>query len=451
MIGLPTLRKPFVVLLTIPAGTALTIGALPFLIIYLEDLFGVGDVALQAFPFDTQSARTVLSVIATGAMSALSLAYSLVLVVFTLAAGNIGPRLLKRFTTDWVNQITAGILGGTFLYAVISLIFVSAEFMPRITISVGVLLAAVSVVQLIYFVRHVARTISIDDEIAEISSRLTEALQSLVSAASRERKGRKKQDRDLERSSADVAAPRSGYIGVTDMKAVIDLATAHDLVVEFALPHGAFILKEQTLATVTGPLEEGDEEALLKLITIEPSRSEVAPVQFSIKLLVEVALRALSPGVNDSYTAVACVDSLTSAFATVADEGINMAVHRDREGNARVVLPGLGLKELVGSAFHPIRRAAGANILMAQSLAYSLARLHHAGGEEMRSIVENHLSLLFAQIRAADVFEDDIKSVVEMLPGELARVVEAGEEDATGEDDAAEDKDGDKSGQTPTA
>ena len=445
MIGMPTLRKPFVVLLTLPAGTALTIGCVPFLIAFLEDYFGVGNVALHTFPFDTDSARTVLSVIAAGAMSALSLAYSLVLVVFTLAAGNIGPRLLKRFTADWVNQITAGILGGTFLYGVIALIFVSEKFMPRITVSIGVLLAAISVIQLIYFVRHVARSISIDDEIAEISGRLTRALKGLAAAASREEKGRKKRDVDRERSRAEIAAPRSGYIGVADTEAVIDFATAHDLVIEFALPHGAFILKGQTLATITGPLDEGDEEAMLKLITIEAARSEMAPVQFSIKLLVEVALRALSPGVNDSFTAVACVDSLASAFATVADEGINMAMHLDKDGNERVVLPGLGLKELVGSAFHPIRRAAGANILMAQSLAYALSRLHHAGGEEMREIAENHLSLLFAQIRAADVFEDDIDSVVEMLPEELVRVVEAGAEEATGEEDEPP-----QSGETPT-
>ena len=139
------LRRPFVVLLTVPAGIALLIGILPFALLLIEKQFFPVAANIAILQLDFESSRTALTVVAGGAMTALSLTYSLVLVVYTLAAGNIGPRMLERFSSDLVNQITAGIFGGTFLYALISILLLERAFVPKITVIGGGLLAILCV------------------------------------------------------------------------------------------------------------------------------------------------------------------------------------------------------------------------------------------------------------------------------------------------------------------
>lgn len=171
------LRQPLMLLFTLPASIALGVGALAPIVhfasntIFGDDAFGFLPVVHPA------TVHTLLSVIATAAMTALSLTYSLVLVVFTLAAGNIGPRLIKRFTSDLVNQITAGIFGGTFVYSVGALLLLGDNRNPTLTAYVATLLAIVSMLQLVYFVRNVSTSISIDDEVAGIAARAATLLQ----------------------------------------------------------------------------------------------------------------------------------------------------------------------------------------------------------------------------------------------------------------------------------
>ena len=105
------LHTPLVMLLTLPAGIALALWAMAPILALLERGYLDDPYAILGFSFAPDTARNVLAVFAGGAITALSLTYSLVLVVFTLAAGNIGPRLLKRFTSEPVNQVTAGIFG----------------------------------------------------------------------------------------------------------------------------------------------------------------------------------------------------------------------------------------------------------------------------------------------------------------------------------------------------
>ncbi len=427
------LRHPFVVLLTLPAGIAVAIGALPIPLVFLEHRFGSGLFDPHLVAIDVASARTVLSAIATGAMSALSLAYSLVLVVFTLAAGNIGPRLLKRFTSEIVNQVTAGILGGTFLYSIATLYYISGDFLPVVAVFGAGLLALLSVVQLIYFVRNVAASVTIDDEIAAISARLTRALAELRDGGSGGPSLQREQhddasaeeektlfDEDWEaHSQGAFTAHRSGYIGIIDHARLVTFAREHDCSIRLGQPNGAFVLAGQPLGEATIALDDDQREVIADAVKIDAARSENAPVQFSVNLLVEIALRALSPGVNDSYTAIACVDGMTSAFATIADRPTEPVVYYDEEGTSRVCLPGLSLKEIVGIAFHPIRRSSGHNIMMMQALAQGLGRLHQAGGEEMREIIAHHASLVLRQLRAGEAFEEDIASVEELLPEPL--------------------------------
>lgn len=404
------LENPFVVLLTLPAGIAFFIGILSPIIVMLEKAYSSGAASPFILQFDAESARGLLSVIAAAAITALSLAYSLVLVVFTLAAGNIGPRLLKRFSSDPVNQITAGIFGGTFLYAMVTIVFVQSEFVPKVTIAGSVLLAILCVFQLIFFVRHVSQSVTIDDEIAKITDQLTAALDTHIRLLEEN-----DEPVDVE-CTRELVAGQAGYVGAINEEALIGLGNENDVIIELVKSPGRFLLSDETLVRLSRDVSDETTDKIRSLIDIDAARSQTRPIEFSVHLLVEIALRALSPGVNDAYTAIAAIDSLSNAFAMIVDKKLRPLCYQDERGKARLVMPELSVKSLVGQAFHPLRRAAAQNLLVAQALARALSRLYGVGGSAIEDIITKHASLLIEELRRADHFDHDIGSVTECLP-----------------------------------
>ncbi|PLX37817.1 MAG: hypothetical protein C0606_06005 [Hyphomicrobiales bacterium] len=407
------LTKPVFLLLTVPAAIAVGIGLMPLPLVFLEKMVFASTWKALPLSTDIDTARTLLSVIATGAMTALSLAYSLVLVVFTLAAGNIGPRLLKRFTGELVNQVTAGILGGTFLYSLLTIYFVRSDFVPRSAILGALMLAIVSVIQLIFFVRHVSESVSVDDEIAKISGRVTKLLGRGASDAGEDISP----DADFSHSITSTA---TGYVGRIDRASLVTLAAKSGIVVRLDVPPGTFVQSGDCLVRTSAETDQGTEEKILALIAIDPSRSDDQTVVFSINLLVEIALRALSPGTNDTFTALAVVDSLSKVFAEMEGRDREPAAEWDKDGDIRLVISGLTMKQLMGQAFHPLRRASRGNILMAQGFARALARLYVTESQQMRELVESHVDLLVADLRdTAEIHIHDVTSVIECLPTPL--------------------------------
>ncbi|CAN0453564.1 unnamed protein product, partial [Discosporangium mesarthrocarpum] len=371
------LRHPFVMLQTIPAGIALSIGAFALVIGYGESFWSLRALDPYLQDLAPETARTILAVIAGGAMSALTLTYSIVLVVFALAAGNLAPRMLKRFTSDIVNQVTAGIFGGTFIYALLAMTFVESDFVPNLTILGAEVLATLCVMQLIYFVRNVSESVAIDDEIAAITKKLKAALDARSkSRGEEEKKERKKAVEKVDDFVFDITAGKPGYLGSLNEDKLTEIATKADVTLEIQKARGAYTLGEEVMIKATKELDEETVDSIQKQISIRPSRSEDSPIEFSVNLLLEIALRALSPGVNDTYTAIATVDGISDALSQAeTQEAATASIHKDEEGNIRLMIPQLSIGNLINQAFHPLRQASGGNILMAICIARAYARL----------------------------------------------------------------------------
>ena len=155
-------------LITVPGALALTLWLSAFIALRLDRMLARSDAVelYRILQTDYETAVTILSTISGASITTLSLVYSLVLVVFTLAAGNIAPRLLRRFTGDRVNQVTAGLLGGTFLFSLTILHQTGPDTVPGVSIAIAFCLAVIAVLQLIFFVHTVSRSVTIDEEIA---------------------------------------------------------------------------------------------------------------------------------------------------------------------------------------------------------------------------------------------------------------------------------------------
>ncbi|MAY62228.1 MAG: hypothetical protein CML29_08445 [Rhizobiales bacterium] len=408
---LKRMPQSILVLLTMPALIALSIAALPLPLYWIDSNYAEGFMSPFVLQIDPESAHTLLSAVATGAITALSLTYSLVLLVFTLAAGNIGPRLLRRFTTEPVNQVTAGILGGTFLFSLVTMMMIREDYLPKLTISVAGFLAILSVLQLIYFVRHVSTTVTIDDEIAAISRKLFRDIEALM-----DRDSKWDIEEDENGYSYSIPAGRTGYVGHIDETEAVRRAKDLGIAIRLAQPAGDYILEGEKLLLTTGQVDEEEAVELANLVNIEESRSDSRNVEFSINLLIEISLRALSPGVNDTYTARACVDSITFSLSQPVREGLPTYRRCDEDENLRLVIPGLSLQAMMDTAFHPLRRASRDNIMMASAVALALDRLAAIAADDALPLIHAHSELLIKTLELAKHPEEDLDLVRRHLP-----------------------------------
>lgn len=358
---------------------------------------------LDVRPFSAGAAETILSTLAGAAMSALTLVYSIVLVVFTLAAGTIAPRLLERFSHDRTNQIAVGSLGALFLHALVTLAL-SDRAEAFFSVLVGLAMALGSVLLLLIFVDRVARRVTIDEEIAEIADELdAEFARAAKRSAGLEAEALARPDGPV----ADIHAPRSGYVNGIDAASLAETACACGGFIDFTVDAGDPVLKGDLIARAIGGDAPSLAKAAVAAVSIGDRRTAEDDLRFSVALLLEIALRALSPGVNDSFTAIACIDRLTASFASAAEAGVTPGVYCDKAGAARVTAPKAALSDLIPFAFAPIRRAARDNILVAEAATRALARLSPRLEGTAADAAKREAALLAEEIAASAAVRAD--------------------------------------------
>ena len=401
---------------TVPGIIALALWSFSLITLWLDQSFPEfsSTQPFRLFYTDYETAKAVLSTVAAASITTLGLVYSIVLVVFTTAAGNIGPRLLQRFTSDTVNQFTAGLFGGTFLFSLTVLHQTDSGFVPAISIAVTFLLAGLAVLQLIYFVHKASVSVTIDEEVAEIADQLEKDIAKLVG----DEDGLDDYDQDPPEKDSykdHLLVEISGYITHIDVQRLVKLAAQHDVFISLCHGHGNFIIPGLKLAEFTIRLEGKNRDDLFEdirdSITISQSRSPDSDVEFSTSLLIEIALRALSPGTNDTFTAVACVDRITSALVRPVRRGLRDHFRADEKNIPRVYLPGMTLKDLLNNAFHPLRRASAGNILMTKHLLDALGRLFVLGDEEACRLIKDHAETVVEGVKGTNALKSDIEFV----------------------------------------
>lgn len=338
-------------------------------------------------------ARTVLSTIAGAMMTVISLVYSLTLIVLTLAAGNIAPRLLETFATNRVNQITIGLLAATFLYSLICLYITGENEVPRFSVALAILFSTVCLFWLVYFVHDVASRVMIDNEIGRNRKALRTAIDRLLADESRETE----QDENAlpDTPALPVPAAHTGYVTSVDTRFLVEFARERNAFVRLDARPGDFVIEGAPIARIHGCEDvAGFKEALAESVLVNDSRAPDGDVQFSIHLIVEIALRALSPGVNDSYTAISAIDHLSAALARIVQKGVPSSLFCDEESEPRLWLNLLSVFDIVGAAVHPLRQAAAGNVLVTLRLLSAIERIARLGNPEYRAVLLHHLRLV---------------------------------------------------------
>lgn len=303
---------------------------------------------LWAYTGGADGARAVLSTIAASMITVAGVTFSITIVVLTLASQQFGPRLLRNFLRDMGNQVVLGTFVSTFIYCLLVLRTVRGgddePFVPHIAVTAGVALAVVSLGVLIFFIHHVATSIQVSRIIASVSKGLDGAIDRIFPQTI----GEDAPDADeasldhsgaLDGARCAVRASRAGYVQAIDAGGLMEIACRRNVQVRVCARPGVFVRKGQPLMAVDGmPAGEAVEDARLRdLFIIGSERTGTQDVTFFVDQLVDLAVRALSPGTNDPGTARLCIDRLEDALCQLAGRRIPSPLRRDGSGRVRVV------------------------------------------------------------------------------------------------------------------
>src|SRR5271166_1911184 len=352
----------------VPAAEALVVLGL-FVGTYALDRAAYrGDLHLPGWVLSgtADTARQILTAIAAAIITVVGIVFSITIVALTLASTQFGPRMLRNFIRDRGTQLTLGTFVATFVYSVLVLASIGigshGDFVPHIgvTVTFGLMVADLAV--LIYFIHHTAVSIQLPQVIASIAADLAEAIKEQGSGNTEPHlKAGPAAVELLSRSEAGGAvlfAPASGYVQFIKHQALVRLAAEADAVISLEHRPGHFIVRGHRFATVwppeAAPLVR---RALGRAHVTGPYRTLSQDVSFGIDQLVEIALRALSAAVNDTFTALTCIDWLGENLCKIVTGWHPARVYRDAKGFIRVIAAEPSYDRLMQRSFEKIRQS----------------------------------------------------------------------------------------------
>jgi uncharacterized membrane protein len=314
-------------------------------------------------------ARALLATIAASIITVAGIVFSITIATLTQASSQFGPRLLRNFMRDTGNQITLGTFVATFIFCVLILRSVQGEnaegWVPHASVTAAVVLSLLSIVVLIYFIHHVSLSLQAPIVVAAVAHDLEQAIRSHFPGEIGAEAPTVGQEADACRIAEDVlalgcavASARDGYIQAIGQENVMDEAVEHDLVIRLALRPGDYAVEGAPLMHVL-PADRCDREMaerLRAMFILGRQRTAEQDVEFAIDQLVEIAVRALSPAVNDPFTAVQCVDRLASSLRELAHNDLLSPYRFDAHGRPRVITPVSTWAGFVDAAFNQIRQ-----------------------------------------------------------------------------------------------
>lgn len=331
-------------------------------------------------------AREVLAATASSMITVAGVTFSITIVALTLASQQFGPFLIRNFMRDRGNQIVLGTFIATFLFCLLALRTVrgtdTSTFVPHLSVTVGVLLSMLSLGVLIYFIHHVSSFVQSSHIIAAVSRDMEKAIDQLFPEELGEgeaERARSEPARELllrfDAESRPVPSRSSGYITAVDNEALLNAAQTDDLVIRLVKRPGDFVARDDIIALVWSGNAES--ERLIAVINnaflINAQRTATQDIEFVFNQIVEAAARALSPGVNDPFTATVCIDYLGAGLRRIAERSIPSPSRYDGNGTLRIIAHPLTFPDLTAIAFDQIRYYGRADVVVTRRLLDTIA------------------------------------------------------------------------------
>ena len=365
-----------------------------------------------------EGARTLLGAVSASMLTVATLAYSIAMVAIVQTANAFSPRILRHYLGDTVQQHVLGVLMGTFLYCLLVLRVVGRDapglFVPTLSITVAVLLALLSLASFIYFIHHVSHSI----EVRHIVKIIRQEAEDLFDEVFPETLGRPWTGQRLpcppSTPPALVRATRPGYIQFIAPSELLGVAHQADLLVRVEPMPGDYVLPGLPLASVwpAEALTEDRADRLRAAFELGSERTLTQDLLFSMRQLSDIALRALSPAVNDPTTAMNCMDVMASLLTQMALHPPVTPYRCDDDGVLRVIARGPTFETMLDQAFNQIRHYAATDLACTWRLLEICGQLGHTAPlPSQRDALWRHVTMV---ARSADRHLDELHDRVEV-------------------------------------
>lgn len=393
----------FVPVVIVIASILLSMG-----LVYVDSLvdFPKDGLSRLFFVNSPDSARSILSTISGAMMSVAGTVFSITLVALTLASSQFGPRLIKNFMHVRLNQIVLGSYISTYLYCLLVLNAIKEgdtyDFIPSISILVAILAAITNIILLIVFIHQIAISIQADKVVSDISDFIFKQVATLfpekIDAES-------EQEENVDVTATITAYPKRipiksknrGYLQYIDRDALVKIMTKHDALLELHYRPGGYLVEgiEIGVLFTNDDWEEDKLENIFDQFVIGDTKTSQEDLEFSIHQMVEIAARALSPGINDPYTAIACIDNLTATMVYLAQAKFPSKYRFDQEENLRVIADVLDFEGVLGAAFNQIRQFSEGSTAVIIRLTEALTTIHGFTSKEAhKKAIVKHVEMV---------------------------------------------------------
>lgn len=358
------------------------------------------------FSGDADGARDILSAIASSMASVAATAFSITIVALQLASANFGPRLLRNFMRDIGNQLVLGTLIGTFIYALLVLRTIDEEnnyqFIPQLSVTVGIFLAVISVAVLIYFIHHASTIIQASQVIESVSKDLHRVIDRLfpekigISSPVNQQK-LPELPQNFAFNAYPIKSHHDGYIQAINDEELMNIAQKYNILLEIKQRPGKFVLKGSELVKAW-PRERINKKLIRKIekvFVLGKERTEQQDIEFPIQELVEIALRAISPANNDPFTTNRCIDRLAAGLSHIVQQQIPSPYRYDVHNRLRVIAKPVTFETVVDQSFNQIRQNSRTNASVTIHLLQAIALIAtYTDNPQYQQILKRHADMI---------------------------------------------------------
>ncbi|ODR94793.1 hypothetical protein AUC69_02975 [Methyloceanibacter superfactus] len=363
---------------------------------------------------DAEEAPQFLSNLVTAMITMATLVVSITMVVLTLAAQQLGPRLIRSFMADRRTQATLGLFVATVVYLLLVLrsAYGGTDKVPNLAVTGGTALVLLCLIALLIFVHHLARSIIADNTIDRVGEALDADIARLLPESNGEEPDAPaKRPRD---TGAPLVLHHSGYVQAINHHGLIEIADEADAVIELAFKPGRHVIEGGVFAWIA-PKKAADETHgnIENCVILGGERASIQDVETSIRQLVEVALRALSPSISDPFTAMAVIDRLTTSIAKVMRRGQPQCVWAGDDGKVRLLAPSSTFADTVEEAFRQIRQHSTDQPAVLIRLVESLGQLLAQADEAQQPVLKKEIEIVLESGRRAIAQKEDLATLEE--------------------------------------
>ena len=319
---------------------------------------------------DASITRDLLTTVAASVMTVVSITFSITIVALTNASSQFGPRLIRNFMEDSSTQVVLGAFISLFVYCLILVRttddFAGGNFLPGLTIAGAIAMTLFGILLLIYFIHHVSLNLQSDSVIDNVYKELQDSINQIFKQQKEEEdtcsSANKNQSKDStqtknNRKQFKFKSHSCGYIQAINYANLTDLMNKLNGHLDISVNPGDFVVNR--MIVMTSDIENfsaEDEQRLHECFTLGPKRTPIQDPEFAVHQLVEIALRALSPGINDPYSAIACIDKLTAAICDLTQKNFPEGITYNENGIERITYKTTSFENLANIAFDQIRQ-----------------------------------------------------------------------------------------------